>query len=229
MKPSKRLIFYLLLNLVVSACTTLTVLVVWDQFRGPLPMGLLPTAVSNLTRTKTPTPQVVQTGTVVIAPTATEVFLVYQVQSGDTFDSIADQYNVSVEELLAINGFTRSQPLGSGEILRIPVHPKGGVYIDSVIGAGDLASERIMLRHRGEGELSLVGWRIEDGQGNVFIFPQFPHLTLYHGGGVNVYTKTGNNSVVEMFWGLNQSIWRSGMVVTLRDPQGTVRASYTVP
>ena len=228
MKSWKRLFFYLLLNVLVSACTTLAILFTWDQMNGPLPRGLLPKGLA-LARPATATPPAESSGTAVARPTATEAMIVYQVQSGDTFESIAANHNVSVEELIAINGFTQSQPLGDGEVLRIPLHPKGSVAIDSVIGAGDLDSERVLLKHRGEGELSLVGWRLEDTDGNVFIFPQFPQLVLFKGGAVNVYTKAGSNTVVDLFWGLKQPVWKSGDMVILRDAQGNVHTTFTVP
>jgi len=230
MKSWKRLIFYLLLNVFVSACTTLSVLFVWDQFSGPMPRNLLPKALGSLSRPPAETQAVQTTGThAAPQPTATEAFMVYQVESGDTFESIAVDHNVSVEELVAVNGFKSSQPLGAGEVLRIPLHPQGSVIIDSVIGAGDLDSEHVLLKHRGEGELALVGWRLEDDQGNVFVFPQFPQLTLFPGGAVNIYTRAGVNSVVELYWGLSLPVWASGTTVILRDAQNNVRATYVVP
>ena len=228
MKQWKRLLFYLSINVLASACTVLAVLFIWDQIYGPLPRGLLPRTLNLIrpaTATVSPAPQDVPD----LAPTPTEAFLVYQVKDGDTFESIAANSNMSVEELIAANGFTRSQPLGPGEILRIPAHPKGGVVIDSVVGAGDLESERVLLKHRGEGELSLVGWRLEDSKGNVFTFPQFPQLTLFGGGAVNIYTKSGINTVVDMYWGLDHPVWESGVTVTLRDVQGNVHSTYFVP
>jgi LysM repeat protein len=231
MKQFRRLFVFLVLNIIVSALTTLAILVVWDQMRGPLPKGLLPKALAEFSATKTP---VVVQGEAQsqgndASGDVTEEYIVYQVQAGDTFESIAQAYNISVEELTAVNGFTQSQPLGIGEVLRIPKHPRGSVIIESVIGAGDLETERIFLKHRGEGELSLVGWRIEDQKGNVFIFPQFPQLILYGGGAVNIYTRSGANTVTDLYWGLDKPIWSSGSTITLKDAQGNVRATYTVP
>jgi len=229
MKPWKRLLFYLVVNVVVSACTVLAVLVAWDQLSGPLPRGLLPKALSSFASAPTATPAPAAPGTPEIQPTPTEDFLIYQVIAGDTFEALADKYGIDVEELIAVNGFTRSQPLGEGEVLRIPIRASGGVTIDSVIGAGDLESERVLLKQRGEGELSLVGWRLEDSDGNIFVFPQFPQLILYKGGAVNVYSKSGSNTVVDLFWGLSTPVWESGDTVTLKDPQGSERAAYQVP
>lgn len=226
MKQWKRLLFYLLLNVLVSACTTLGVLFAWDQIQGPLPRDLLPKALL-FSRQATPTPALDASGTPVPRPTATEYFIAYQVQPGDTFDSIAAQHNISVEELIAVNGFSTEVPLGAGEVLQIPAHPKGSVVIDGVIGVGDLQTERVLLKHRGEGELSMDGWRLQDGDGNEYVFPQA--LILYKGGAVNVYTKAGVNTVVDLFWGLPQPVWKSGETVTLRDGQGNSQAQFTVP
>lgn len=236
MKSWKRLLFYLALNILVSACTTVTILFLWDQVYGPLPRGLLPRAWSSLgspaqagaVRTPsagTPAPA----GGPEIQATATEAFIVYQVKSGDTFESIAASYNVNAEELIAVNGFTQSQPLGEGEVLRIPLRDSGSVVIDSVIGAGDLEAERVLIKHAGGSELSLVGWRLEDGQGNVFVFPESPQLILFSGGAVNIYTKAGVNTVVDLYWGLDNPVWKSGSTVILRDAAGNVQARYLVP
>ncbi|MFM8322718.1 MAG: lamin tail domain-containing protein [Chloroflexota bacterium] len=230
MKSWKRLSFYLVLNVLVSACTTLGVLFAWDQLYGPLPRGLLPRLFSSSSAAAVePTAAPPGAGEPQLRPTPTEVYEVYQVRSGDTFESIAAANNISVDELIAVNGFTQSQPLGEGEVLRIPQRTAGSVVIDSVIGAGDLALEHVMLKHSGGGEISLTGWRLEDGKGSVFIFPDAPQLTLYAGGAVNIYTNAGVNTVIELHWGLEQSIWSSGSTVILRDAQGNVQARYLVP
>jgi LysM repeat protein len=229
MKQWRRLFFYLTLNILVSACATFAVLLAWDQFYQPLPKNLLPQAFQQLGRSPTEVAQSTLVATQPPQPTPTEAFIVYAVVAGDTFDSIASEHNMSVEELVQVNGFSEVQPLGPGEVLRIPVYPKGSVVIDSVIGAGDLAWERVLLKHRGEGELSLVGWRLEGDNGKVFEFPQFPQLTLFKGGAVNVYTRTGTDTVVDLYWGLSEPVWASGDTINLIDAQGDVHASYTVP
>lgn len=229
MKSSKQLILFLLLNVLVSACTITTVLVLWDQFYGPMPRGLLPNALKGLSAKPTATQPVKEAGTPQVYVTPTEEYFTYQVLAGDTFESIAKEFDVSVDELVAANGFTTSQLLGVGEVLRIPLHVGANVTITSVIGAGDLESEHVVLKQEGEGELSLVGWRLEDEQQNIFIFPQFPQMILYKDGAVNIYSKSGSNSVIELFWGLEEPVWQSGETVVLRDPQGDVRATYKVP
>ena len=100
------------------------------------------------------------------------------------------------------------------------------VEIVSVIGAETLDAEMVLIRYTGEGELDLAGWHLEDEDKNVFVFPG---LTLYPEGAVQVHTMAGQDTVVDLYWGLRQSVWESGEEVSLVDPQGTERATYKVP
>src|SRR4030042_5405139 len=77
------------------------------------------------------------------------------------------------------------------------------VVMDTVIGAGVLENEHIVLQRTGDGELSLAGWRIEDGAGNEYIFPD---MTLYKDGAINLNTRIGQNTVVALFWDLSSPI-----------------------
>jgi LysM repeat protein len=230
MKQWKRLIYYLLLNVLVSACTILAVLFVWDRTHSPLPGGLFsPVARQQPTATTTPAPG----GLLSAGPqaTPTPVFIAYQVVDGDTFDSIASEYGISATELIAVNGFTKDQPLGAGEVLRIPVRatasPQADIEIANVIGAGDLNNERVVLQQSGSGTLLLAGWQLQDGNGNQFTFPAL-ELTQ-DGFQVNVYTKSGPNTADSLYWGLSQPIWNSGGTVTLLDAGGAVKAKFSVP
>jgi LysM repeat protein len=107
-----------------------------------------------------------------------------------------------------------------------PIIQEAQAVIDTVIGAGVLENERVRLRRTGDGELSLAGWRLEDGMGNKYIFPQ---LTLYKDGAINLNTRTGQNTVVDLFWGLTSPIWKSDKTVLLYDSQNVLRSTYTVP
>ncbi len=46
---------------------------------------------------------------------------------------------------------------------------------------------------------------------------------------MNVYTKAGANTVLDLHWGLGAPVWESGETAILRDPEGNIRASFTVP
>jgi hypothetical protein len=102
----------------------------------------------------------------------------------------------------------------------------GQLEISTIIGAGDIENERIMILHIGEEETSMAGWQIMDEDGHVFIFPV---LTIFKGGGVTVYTKAGVNTAAELYWGLSEAVWEVGERVVLIDPNGNIQAVYTIP
>jgi LysM repeat protein len=264
MKPWKRLIYYLFLNVLVSACTTLAVLVVWNYFHTPAePATIESTApVSLALNTAAPTGQSASSTAAASAvgtpnPTVRSSPIgnveEYQVEYGDTLGIISERFDVPVEELMRINQISDANSLSVGMVLYIPVPPEAQptqtpapatntplpgsaiptnppqearLIINAVIGPGDLASEHVFITRTGDDQLSLSGWQLKDEDGNVFVFPQ---LELYKDGAVNVWTTSGANTVVDLYWGLTSPVWSSEEKVTLLDAQGKVRATYTVP
>ncbi len=231
MKSWKGLVFFLLLNLLVSASATLFVLYIYDSNRGQLLGSLRSLLPAEKVAQATPSTGTPQPSGLQAQPT--DAFTTYEVKEGDDFTNIASRFGVDVEELISINGFTQDQPLGAGEVLRVPFRPTpvpdGAVVIKNIIGVGDLNTERVLIKFVGDGELSMTGWHLEGQSGNIFLFPETPHLTLYQDGAVYVFTKTGVNSAIELFWGRDTPIWQSGETVVLKDAQGNIRATYQIP
>lgn len=100
------------------------------------------------------------------------------------------------------------------------------VKISSVVAAGILESEIVVIRFEGEGELNLTSWQLKDDNGNTYTFPQ---LTLYQNGAVQVHTIAGTDSVIDLYWGIGDAVWNSGENASLYDSQGNLRAVYKVP
>jgi len=263
MNNYKRLFYYLLINVFVSACTVVTVLVLWEQFRpptGPMAMDLAPSNTQEVPADLDAEPGTgAPLGILLPSPTAPltsapEVNIIeYLVKQNDTLGEIARQYDVDVAELMELNSLDDPNSLSAGIILYVPVPPKPTptvdktatatpspkqittpsgplqeprVAINSVIGTGDLASERVFLVRTGDGPLSLAGWKMEDEDGNTFVFPQ---LEFYEGGAVNVWTTSGVTTVLDLYWELNGPVWNSGEKATLLDAQGKVHTTYVVP
>lgn len=179
----------------------------------------------------------------------------YAVQSGDTLGRIADRFDVTIEEIIAANEMEDPNRLEIGQILNIPGEPESGpvetqdlpeetqappaatgeapasggsgqVVVDSVIGAGDLNSERVLVKNTGGGELSMQGWQLLEEDGEVYTFPR---LTLFEDGAVYVHTRAGQPTVVDLYWGLGAPVWDTGETAVLLDAGGEVRATYRVP
>lgn len=105
--------------------------------------------------------------------------------------------------------------------LNVPV-----IEIRSVIGMGDLQNEVIQVQRVGNGSVAMAGWVLEDEDGERYVFPD---LTLNAGASVEVNTRAGVDTVVELFWGRKEAVWRSGEQAAIYDPQGNLRATYTIP
>jgi hypothetical protein len=100
------------------------------------------------------------------------------------------------------------------------------IKISSVVGAGILTSEIVVVKFEGEGELDLASWQLKDENGNTFTFPK---LTLYPNGAVQIHTNSGTDTVIDFYWGIGEAVWSSGENAKLFDAQGNLRAVYRVP
>ena len=100
------------------------------------------------------------------------------------------------------------------------------VEIVSIVGAGTLNAEWVIVRNAGSEPINLSSWQLQDENRNLFTFP---NLTLNTGGAVQLHTISGTNTVIDLYWGLGDPVWSSGEEAQLLDPSGNVRAVYTVP
>lgn len=102
------------------------------------------------------------------------------------------------------------------------------IAISNIIGAGDLYKEEVDLHYSGTTDFCLNGWKLVNQRGDTFSFPTFFQL---YGQGVDlkVFSRSGANSPLELFWGLSKSVWKSGDTARLLDPNGTEQSIYKIP
>jgi hypothetical protein len=103
------------------------------------------------------------------------------------------------------------------------------VSIVGVIGAGTVTDERVVIQNSGGSKLILTGWYLEDNKGIIYTFPQSPQLTLFPGATVQVHTKAGTDSSLDLYWGRTEPVWTSGELAALYDPENIARAFYRIP
>lgn len=122
----------------------------------------------------------------------------------------------------------QSAPVSGEAAPASPLNPQTdiAIKISSVVGAGTLTSEIVVVKFEGEGQLDLASWQLKDENGNIFTFPK---LTLYPNGAVQVHTVSGTDTVIDLYWGLGDAVWNSGENARLFDAQGNLRAVYRVP
>ncbi|HEX6271211.1 MAG TPA: lamin tail domain-containing protein [Anaerolineales bacterium] len=124
------------------------------------------------------------------------------------------------------------QPAASSVDQPVAVQPTLDPQIDipveivSVVGAGTLNAEWVVVSYKGENQINLARWELRDGDRNVFVFPQ---LVLHTNGAVQVHTASGTDTVIDLYWGASNPVWESGEEAQLFDPSGNLRAVYQVP
>ncbi len=248
----RRWVIFIVVTIAVSALTTLVVLNMWDVNRT-VPRAAAPTAVPTLN----PTAQT-QVAATVSAPTKTPTpanTSKYTVQSGDTLSEIARKFDVSVDDIKALNNLANPDILSEGQVLIIPGSPLTPtptrvpiptstraplpvitgtastalgdffVTIREIKGPGSLTNEQVILTNL-SGQVNMAGWTMSDGEGNQFTFPS---LSLLSKGEVIVHTAKGTNTPTDLYWGQSAPVWASGKVAYLRDPSGKLIATYQVP
>lgn len=154
-------------------------------------------------------PQV--TATFTPAPTATDTPIPFEPPSADMTATVAAELGATTTPL--------PTPLpSSGEIT---------IEITEVLGAGQLDQERVVITNLGERLASMQDWTLSGADGDVYTFPNF---RLWGGGGVTVHTRGGQdgNPPSNFYWDKPEAVWSLGDLVTLKDAQGAVLATYTV-
>lgn len=239
-----RYLGYLGLNVLVSALTVTIVLLIWEARKPDSPPATPTPTVDVLAAVASAVPTITST----VAPTPTTP--TYTVQPGDTLLDIATRLDVDMGALMAANRITDPDSLSPGQVLIIPVgeaalppaatatpRPESlqtvtpnpdaqapRVEIRGVSGAGILESETVLLLNGG-GDARMAGWMLDDGQGHRYTFPIF---TL-HNGAVSVHTRSGTDTVIDLYWGLDEAVWLPGKVITLRDAADQVHSTFTIP
>jgi LysM repeat protein len=128
----RRLVFYLLLNAVVSATATYAVLWYWDRTHpaGPAPVvvagATAPVGTNIPAGADTPIAPTQAAPTLTLPPAgetaaAGPTPTLYVVQAGDTLGSIAQRFEVTVAAIMDANGLSDANVIAVGQTLLIPV------------------------------------------------------------------------------------------------------------
>ena len=250
---ARKMIPFLLLNVVVSTVVVLAILYWWDnrddsETAVSVPITITPAALQN---TAVPQPEIAPTNT----PEPDSGPPIHIVQAGDTLGTISQLYDVTVDDIMAENGLTNPNIISVGQQLVIPVggistpvpedtavpeeaslptpiatEPVGSgeavVEITAVIAPDQLADEAVLLTNSGDAPIALQNWTLLDEDGHEYDFGQ---VTLFAGSDLRLNTTSGPNNPTALFWGLSEAIWTSGETVTLQDSTGAVRVTYEVP
>jgi LysM repeat protein len=151
------------------------------------------------------------TATFTPAPTATDTPIPFEPPSADMTATVAAEQGATTTPL--------PTPLpSSGELT---------IEITEILGVGQIDQESVVITNLGDRLASMQDWTMSGANANVYTFPNF---RLWAGGGVTVHTRVGQdgNPPANFYWGKLEPVWSVGDVITLKDAQGAVLATYTV-
>jgi LysM repeat protein len=254
----RQMLPFLMLNIVVSAVVILSILFWWDRRDNPS-SDVIPEPTAALAL-GLPTPVIADPSSgaepeEAAAEAAQPV--VHVVQSGDTLGIISQRYDVTIDDIMLVNGLTNPNLISVGEQLTIPVggiptptpaapeEPEvaalpspiptepaasaggGQIEVAGVLDAGLLETEAVQIVNTGAAEQQMEGWKIRDEDSNVYTFSR---MSIFgEGAGVLIHTRSGTDTATDLFWGQSQPLWRSGETLTLWDAAGEVVATFIIP
>lgn len=129
----------------------------------------------------------------------------------------------AVSSTASLDGLlTTTQPTA---IILPPLDEKT-IEIQSVFLPGELNYEKINLKNVGVDPINLSGWKLSNAEGDELTLPE---LTLYPNGAVDIYSRAGINTAVELFWNASHAIWWSGGSAILLDSEENERSRYSIP
>jgi LysM repeat protein len=251
--PFRRMLPFLFLNVIVSAMVVLSILYWWDGRQTVQVQVARETSVAATAPAATDT--AVALAQLEPEPEATTGPMIHTVRAGDTLGSISRFYDVPLADIVEVNSLVNPNVLNVGQQLIIPV---GGIptptpeptptatisvlpspiatepwdegnveiTISEVIGAGRLTEEAIAIANLGSRPLALLGWKVLNELGHVYTFGQ---VTLFgEGAAILLHTEAGRDGPSDLYWGLDQPVWRPGDTVRLIDSEGTIQATYLI-
>lgn len=254
--PRRQLLFILLLNAFVSLAVAVAVVWVAEQRRPDAEeLAALYTPEPPVVLIVTPTPatlaaqpaatatsnQPAATATTAPQSSASEV---YVVEAGDSLLGIALEFELTIDALMQANNLTNPDFVFVGQRLTIPDAGNGSANLAGgsapavaptpvsdgmelrVEQPGNLAQEQAQVINDSNTALNLQGWTLSREGGPIFTFGNLP---IFPGGSVRVHSGNGEANSVALYWAQTAPVWSSGAVARLRNPEGTVVASVTVP
>ncbi len=183
---------------------------------------------------------------------------VHVVNAGDTLATIAQIYDVPMEDIIAANNLANPNFLSVGDQLIIPI---GGLATATppppeptpVVSPTPIPAATITVT---EGSAAMVGITaviapgdleneavqiVNSGSSPIALLDwkivdlqnhiyTFKQVTLFgDGAGILFHTAVGRDGATDIFWGLSEPVWEPGELVTLLDGQDNIMATFTVP
>lgn len=106
-----------------------------------------------------------------------------------------------------------------------PTAASAQVEIVQVLNFGDVTTEQLDIRNTSNAVVDILGWTLEDENGNVFTFPD---TKLQPSQVIRIFTRIGQDTPGALYWDLTVPVWQAGEVATLFNTNRVPQSVYTV-
>lgn len=196
--------FFAIMNINGLTEETATQLQIGDVLIVPLPNCPL----DEIATPEPPTPE----GTPTETPTETPAI-------SDTPDESAEPTEPPTET-------PTPTPSPTATLALAPTSVNAQVEIVEFLSVGDITAEGVRIINNGSA-VDITGWTLADAEGNTYTFPE---QRLFTGSSITIYTRSGEDTPVVLFWGRNTAVWGDdNEVATLTNANDQVQSSVRVP
>lgn len=116
-------------------------------------------------------------------------------------------------------------PTSTPTITLEPTAANAQLSIVGIVNAGDVTAERVRIRNDGN-TVDATGWTLSNQRGTTYTFTE---LFIWSNTEVTVYTGSGEDTPIVLFWQLDEAVWGNpNDIITLRDADGRVQATARV-
>jgi LysM repeat protein len=106
-----------------------------------------------------------------------------------------------------------------------PTATNAQVSIVEVVGAGDVTREGVVIRNQGN-SINLRDWTLSDADGNTYTFGE---RLVFSNASITLFTRTGQDTPILLFWNRSSPVFAPGDVVTLSDNNGVAQSTFRIP
>ena len=255
----RRMLPFLLINIVVSATVMLAILFWWDnRDMSETAVSIPPTAtVALATAVSQDNPLPAETDDEEAAAVEEDDTPTHTVASGDTLGIISGIYDVSMEDIMTANGMTDPNVLAIGQVLIIPVNglpePTAIATPAPPTPASDEPPTPIPAVEETVDGTAVIEVQATSSGATEFVQIQnlggqqvalsgwklvdadghaytFAQITLFgDGAAIKLHTGSGQDAPADLYWGLAEPIFTSGELLSLLNSAGEVVATTIAP
>jgi hypothetical protein len=139
--------------------------------------------------------------------------------------SAVDEEVVTEEATVEATSESTAEPTIRATLTLPPTATNAQVSIVEVVSPGDVTAEGVVIRNLGN-SINLQDWTLSDADGNTYTFGE---RLVFSNASITLFTRTGQDTPILLFWNRTSPVFAPGDVLTLADQNGVVQSTLRIP